>query len=286
VRSPTAIVGRWAGAAALVAAIGVGTNEAIVWSAAKDLRVKVATGQGSEMQDIWSRYQDLSHRSLLGIGLVGVRAPLKERLLAQAERVIADYRQDEPTVREAQWRSAATWLTEVLHIDPGDRAVLARLRYCEGQLQRIDGESRRRKKQPASQPMHDAVVRFQEAARLDNRWPDPYLGLARTYVYGLDDLDEAIAALREAEQRGYRPGNRELVQIADGYRVRADRMRREAAGARGREQERACLRKAADDFAQAADIYGKAIGFGEASAAMQQMQARRDEARRRLDALQ
>ena len=64
---------------------------------------------------------------------------------------------------------------------------------------------------------------------------------------------------------------------------RADRMRREAAAARGREQERACLKKAADDYTQAIDIYGKAIGFGEASTAMRQSQARRDEVRRRLD---
>ena len=46
-------------------------------------------------------------------------------------------------------------------------------------------------------------------------------------------------------------------------RVSADRMRREAAAADMREQERACLMKAADDYTQAIDIYGKAIGFGE-----------------------
>jgi serine/threonine protein kinase len=286
VRGPVAKVRRVAVIAAVLAGIGIVGNEAVVWSAAKELRVNLATGQGSEMQGIWDRYQDLSHRSLLGIGLVAVRAPLKERLLAQADRVIADYRQDEPTVREAQWQNAATWLTDLLHLDPGDRVAASRLRYCEGQLQRIDGETRKRKKQPATQPLHEAVTRFQEAARLDGGWPDPYLGLVRTYIYGLEDLDKAIAALHEAEQRGYRAGNRELVQLADGYRSRADRMRREATTVKGLGQERTCLQKAVDDYSQAIEIYGKAIGFGEASGAMLQVQARRSEVQRRLDELQ
>jgi hypothetical protein len=273
----------WAAVMAMILGAGVIANEAIIWSAARDLRVSVATGQGSEMHTHWLGYQDLANRSLLGIGLIGVRSPLKERLLAQADRVIAGYRQDETTSREAQWRSAVTWLSDALHLDPGDRSATARLRYCEGQLLRIDADAQRRRKQPYAETLQEAVARFQEASRLDTRWADPYLALARTYVYGLDNIDAALSAMREAEQRGYRPGNRELMQLADGYRSRADRMRREAAAADMQEQERACLRKAADDYTQAIDIYGKAIGFGEASSAMRLSQARRDDVRRRLD---
>ncbi len=273
----------WAAVLAMIAGAGVVANEAIIWSAARDLRVAVATGQGAEMHTHWLQYQDLAGRSLMGIGLIGVRSPLKERLLAQADRVIAGYRQDETTVREVQWRSAVTWLTDALHLDPGDRSATARLRYCEGQLLRIDADARRRRKQPYAETLQEAVARFQEASRLDTRWADPHLALARTHVYGLDNVDAALAAMREAEQRGYRPGNRELMQLADGYRSRADRMRREAATADMHEQERACLKKAADDYTQAIDIYGKAIGFGEASGSMRLSQARRDDVRRRLD---
>jgi hypothetical protein len=276
----------WAAVVAMIAGAGVVANEAIIWSAARDLRVSVATGQGAEMHAHWLRYQDLADRSLLGIGLIGVRSPLKERLLAQADRVMAGYRQDETTAREAQWRSAVTWLTDALHLDPGDRSATARLRYCEGQLLRIDADARRRRKQPYAEVLQEAVARFQEASRLDTRWADPHLALARTFVYGLDNIDGALTAMREAEQRGYRPGNRELMQLADGYRSRADRMRREAAAADMQEQESACLRKAADDYTQAIDIYGKAIGFGEASGSMRLSQARRDDVRRRLDELQ
>ncbi len=276
----------WAAVAAMIAGAGVVANEAIIWSAARNLRVGVATDQGSEMHTHWLRYQDLAGRSLLGIGLIGVRSPLKERLLAQADRVMAAYRQDESTAREAQWRSAVTWLTDALHLDPGDRSATARLRYCEGQLLRIDADGRRRRKQPYAEVLQEAIARFQEASRLDTRWADPHLALARIHVYGLDNIDAALTAMREAEQRGYRPGNRELMQLADGYRSRADRMRREAAAADMPEQERACLRKAADDYTQAIDIYGKAIGFGEASGSMRLAQARRDDVRQRLDELQ
>jgi hypothetical protein len=268
---------RWAATLVVLTVLGLVVNEVSVWTAARRIRVGIATGQNAEMQGLWGQYQDLTRRSLLGIGLVGVKGPMKERLASQAERIIADYRQDAPTVREAQWRDAATWLTDVLHLDPGDRSATARLRYCEGHLQRIDGETRKRKKLSAAEAFREAVAKFEEAGRVDNRWPDPYLGLARTYIYGLDDLDRAIAALKEAERRGYRPGNRELVQLADGYRSRGDRWRREAAAVRGLEQERSCLRKSADDYRQALDLYQKAIGFGEASASVRTLQARLDE---------
>jgi serine/threonine-protein kinase len=273
---------RWAAVAALLAGIGLVGNEVLVSSDAKQLRLDLATSAGPAMQGLWTRYQELAHRSLLGLALVGVRGPLKERLTAQAERVVTDYRQDEPAVREAQWRDAAAWLTNVLHLDPGDTRAASRLNYCDAQLQRITGEARKRKHQPSGPPFHEAIARFEEAARLDPSWPDPYLGLARVYVYGIEDLDKAIAALREAESRGYRPGNRELVQLADGYRSRADRVRREAAAVRGLGQEKECLQKAADDYRQALDLYGKAIGVGEVSTTMRQVRARLDDVHRRL----
>jgi hypothetical protein len=273
---------RWAAAVILLTVIGLVANEVSVWTAARRIRVGLATGQNSEMQDLWDEYQGLTHRSLLGIGLVGVKGAMKERLMSQADRVVADYRQDAPTVREAQWRDAATWLTDVLNLDPGDRSAAARLRYCEGHLRRIEGESRKRKKLSAAEAFRDAVAKFEEAGRVDSRWPDPYLGLARTYVYGLDDLDKAIAALKEAEHRGYRPGNRELVQLADGYRSRGDRWRREALAVHGLGQERDCLQKSSDDYRQALDLYQKAIGFGEASASVRTIQARLDDVEKRL----
>ncbi len=260
-------------------------NETSVWSAARELRVALATQQGTGVNRIWDQYQTLSRRSVLGLGLAGVRGPLKERLMAQADQVIADYRQDAPTVREAQWRSAAESLTDALRLDPGDRTAAASLQYCEGHVQRIAGEARLRKKLPAGENLRAAIVRFQDAARLNTRWPDPYLGLARTYIYGLDDLDKANDALNEAERRGYRRGNRELVQLAEGYRRRGARMQAQADQVRGLPQEAECLKKAADDYQQSLDLYGKAIGFGDAGSYLKLVQKQLDAVKARQDAI-
>jgi tetratricopeptide (TPR) repeat protein len=263
--------------------VGLVWNEASVWSAARELRVGLATRQGPAMNQIWDEYEALARRSLLGVGVAGLRGPLKERLVSQADQVISDYRQDAPAVREAQWRAAADSLTNALRLDPADRTVIASLRYCEGHLQRITGEARARRKLPAGENFHQAIAGFQDAARQNPRWPDPYLGLARTYIYGLDDLDKAIEALKEAEKRGYRPGNRELVQLADGYRSRAARMQKQADAMSGLPQEADCLEKATNDYRQSLDLYGKAIGFGEAGTYLKQVQKQLDGVTARLD---
>jgi hypothetical protein len=274
---------RAVGATVVLIIVGVVWNEAHVWSAARELRVQLATQPGGGVDQIWDQYQALARRSVFGLGLAAVRGPLKERLVAQANHVIADYRQDSPTVREAQWRTAVEALTDALRLDPGDRAAAASLQYCEGQLQRITGEARLRRKPQtretlaaANESLRAAVVRFQDAARLNPRWPDPYLGLARTYIYGLDDLDKANEALNEAERLGYRRGNRELVQLADGYRRRGAHMQAQAEGVRGLAQEADCLKKAADDYQQSIDLYGKAIGFGDAGSYLKQVQKQLD----------
>ena len=167
-------------------------------------------------------------------------------------------------------------MTDVLHLDPR-RPVLAHA--LREDTWRIDGEPEAAA--PAGWHRPRAAKKFEEAAQLDGRYLTPRL--ARTYIYGLDDLDRAIAALHEAENRGYRPGNRELVQLADGYRSRAERMRRDAQGVRGLDQEKDYLQKALEDYKQAFDLYRQAMGFGEVSAHMRQVQDRIDEVERRLD---
>ena len=70
--------------------------------------------------------------------------------------------------------------------------------------------------------MHDAEEKFDEAQQLMPKSPDPQLGLAYLYAYGLKDIDKADAALQQAERHGYRSGNREKNMLADGYRQRAN----------------------------------------------------------------
>ena len=225
------------------------------------------TGHEATLDEAWTEFQTLSNRSLLlGAGARPVRSVLKEALLDDARHVAADYLAPVPSVHEAQWKRAAQSLTRALMMEPGDRAARALLRYCEGHIARINGEARvdRRQLQEARGFLNAAVTAFNEAAQLRSRWPDPYLGLARTYIYGFGDVERATEAMKHAEELGYAPGAREKAQIADGYVRRADKVRRDPLR-RGTPQEREQLEAAAADYRTAIELYGQLRGFGDAN---------------------
>jgi hypothetical protein len=131
------------------------------------------------------------------------------------------------------------------------------LRYCDGHLHRIDGEARKSRKQntEAQREFAAAVTAFREAAELRPGWPDPFLGLMRTLIYGLEDVDKGADALERARKAGYTPGDREMAQLADGHRVRAETFLRTSRTLAGRPQELQYLTKAADEYQLALDLY-------------------------------
>jgi tetratricopeptide (TPR) repeat protein len=140
---------------------------------------------------------------------------------------------------------------------PNDQELRAALRYCEGHLHRINGEAKRGRRQfvDAQRDFTEAVAAFREAAELRPGWPDPFLGLARTFIYGLQDVDRGADALRQAERHGYSPGERETVQLADGYRVRGDTLVRNARQLDGLPQERDHMERAVEAYRQALTFY-------------------------------
>ena len=144
-----------------------------------------------------------------------------QRTLALADRVIANYRMALPTVREAQWQSARDALARAIPVARETTGELrAAFRYCDGHLHRINGEAHkpRHEDADAQRELTEAVASFREAADLRTDWPDPFLGLARTFIYGLEDIDRGADALNQAQRRGYTPTDRETGQLADGYR--------------------------------------------------------------------
>ena len=104
--------------------------------------------------------------------------------------------------------------------------------------------------------------------------PDPQLGLARLYVYGLKDIDKADAALQQAERHGHRLGNREKAQLADGYRQRADRLWYDSRNVRGLPQEKDQVQKVADDYQRALQLYQEIAPYGNASAMIARVESR------------
>jgi eukaryotic-like serine/threonine-protein kinase len=249
----------------LIVLIIVAWKEMHALNAAAALRSTLPLKDRSDMDAVWSQFQEIGDRSPLGIGVSGLREPLKDRLVDFADRIIDGYRSDVATIRERDWEEARRYLARALSAAGEDRLIRARLRYAEGHLHRINGDARPRRPQEARAFFNDAVVAFQDAARLNTRWSDPHLGLARVYFYGLEDLERGVAALAAAEQAGFKPGNREIAQKADAYRARAERLWREAVSVKGLPQEDAVLERAAQADGEAVKLYAAIIGFGDAA---------------------
>ena len=242
----------------LIALLIVG-NEIRVGMLASRLAASVPARELDDMADAWNRYEALRGRSRLRFGVIGLERSLADHTETLADRVMANYRTPQPTVRETQWKLAREALAHAVAIAPRDRRLKAALRYCEGHLHRIDGEARkaRRKTIEAQQEFTEAVTAFREAAELRPNWPDPFLGLTRAFIYGLEDVDRGADALKQAERLGFTPGDRETVQLADGYRTRAEALARTARALAGMAQEQDYLTRAAEAYNQSLALYTK-----------------------------
>jgi len=183
--------------------------------------------------------------------------------------VIETYRNgDAQPVYENDWKRARLYLAHALELDPGDETVRGKLRLCEGQIDRINGISHRNVAM-----LNEAVQKFEEAEQAMPRSPDPELGMARVYVYGLKDIDRAYAALQQAEHNGYQLGSREKAQLADGYRERGDRLWWDSRNVRGLPQERDQIQKAADDYRRALQLYQSIVPYANANVNIARVQS-------------
>jgi serine/threonine protein kinase len=255
--------------------INVSAGEVAEWAATREL---------DQMGEVWDRYDDLAGRDYFQLSTLSLEHFLTQRSRDLADRVIANYRTSLPTVREAQWRSARDVLARAAAVAPDDRQIRAALRYCEGHLHRINGEAKRARRQfgEAQKDLTDAVAAFREAAELRPGWPDPFLGLGRTFIYGLQDLDRGADALRQAEKNGYAPGERETVQLADGYRLRGDTLVRNAKQLSDMPQERDYLERAAEAYRQALTLYLSLNDFSTLGSSIRQTQQALNRVEKRL----
>ena len=85
----------------------------------------------------------------------------------------------------------------------------------------------------------------------------------RTFIYGLDDVERGEDALGQAVSRGYKSGDRETVQLAEGHRVRADALVRSARQFTGSAQELQYLNRAVDEYRKALNLYSQVPAFGD-----------------------
>jgi tetratricopeptide (TPR) repeat protein len=193
--------------------------------------------------------------------------------------VIARYKDSSVIVWESQWRQAREALDHSLRGGRSSRSREAALRYCEGQLHRIDGEARTAELRAASdkgdtrkggddkglaqRELTAAVTAFREAAELRPDWPDPFLGLMRTFV-ALDDIERAADALAQAQRYGYTADRRDWLHLGDGYLARGTRL--------AAVKELDSLMRAADAYTRAIELYAKALGYRGAGQRMRDAQ--------------
>jgi hypothetical protein len=162
-------------------------------------------------------------------------------------------------------------------VNPDDETARGEYRLCEGQIARIEGL---RHRDPALLTL--AAEKFNQAQQLLPRSPDPQLGLAFVYIYGLKDVDKADAALQQAARYGYQLGNREKAQLADGYRDRGDRLRLDSLNIQGLPQEKDQIGRAAGDYQHALNLYQSIVPYGNSNAQIKRVQASLDSANTRL----
>ncbi len=186
---------------------------------------------------------------------------------ASADRVIREYRlSDAPSVTENDWLRARASLARALQLAPGDKEIRGKIALADAHVSRIRGTAR-----GSSKLLNDARMQFESSRDLLSKSPDPYLGLARLYVYSLGDVDRAQDALNGARKRGHEMGRREKAQLADGFRSRAERLLKEADRALGMPEEKEYLERAQKDFERAADLYRDIVPYGASSASLRRV---------------
>jgi serine/threonine-protein kinase len=262
-------VGRFLGAAALWFLVWstwkVG-GEMRVWSESDLLGRKVHAAEPEALDEMVEAYSSLSERSSLGFGTWPARQPLREALTLHVDRVILDFRQPEPTVRQNQWRQARAWAAKALEIGY-DESLRARYLLCDAHVKRIDGDAaiRGRDADRGNRLLNEADSQFREASRLTRANPDAWLGLLRLHSGARSDPEKAQEDLNEAARRGWTPGARDYFLIGEATRNRADAIEKGCEDQRTSERVKECLGRARDLHKKAIDWYDKAEGLSAAA---------------------
>jgi hypothetical protein len=266
-RRPRRLLQRAAALLAGIALLAAGASQLWAWNQAKQIRRDLAEAH-PDLPAIAQRYASVEPWSWLSTDLFGVGDELLKSLTATAGRILDSYHGDDPTTSQRGWQTAYEYLHAAAQIAPRDRGIRARMLYTRAHLDRIEWLALRNQgdRKKALATIEEAADEFQEAARLDPNWPDPYLGLARIYAYDLFDLAALQKTLGELGKRGYRLGRRETAMLADAFRMQGLALEARAQRSRGTGAGTDLLRQARDDLEQAIRFYGDIPGFAGAAA--------------------
>lgn len=252
-------------ALATLLALYLATSEAVAWIGAERIRDVVSAIDGPTLAIAEASYDRVAATGPFDVGLrLRVDARLQSHLLGLANRVIEDYRHDQPSLSLSDWKQAQQALRWCLRLRPGNRVAESRLQTCDAHILRIATKAGRSAATQAT--YRRAIDRFRDAARLDPQAYDPYLGISRIAVYNLvpADVELAASAMADAQKRGYTPGRRERALVGDGYMRRGEILRREARNVSGSQRTRA-LEQARESFVACIEAFEPILGFASAA---------------------
>ena len=195
-------------------------TEGVAWIFAERFRDAIPAIDERNVSVHHQSYDAVDEWALLDVGLaIRVDGRLIGTLTAVGDRVIADFRREEPAMSRLEWSQAAEALAWASELSGGSTELKGKRLTAEGHVRRLSAQAARGA--AATLQSQAALAKFREAAAADPRSFDPYLAMAPIHVYALSDVDAAAAAIAEAERRGYTSGRRESALLGDGYLRRA-----------------------------------------------------------------
>ncbi len=218
-----------------------------------------------------TEYQTLAKHTLFSFPLFPARHSLRDRYTAEADRVIADYREasESTPVYLRDWRRAQAALGSAMTLAPEDKSIRGKYQLINGHIARLQRN------------LQDARSDFEDARNLLPHSPDPHLGLALIQM-SEGNLDKAQDELNQAERKGFRPGRREQRALADGYRAHGERWLAAAGKAQGIAQMQEALKHADSDLAHAEQLYNSVAPFLNGVQLAERMSIERDKAAKTL----
>jgi len=258
-----ALAKRVMGTAMTLCFVLVVATEGVAWMFAERFRDTMSTVDERTVTDIRRAYAGVDRWGFLDLGLsTRVHARLQPALVSVADRVIADYRREEPLMGPSEWAQANEALIWALQFSPRSSSLRAKQLTAEGHVKRFEAQAARGS---ASTLLSEAALaKFRAAAAAEPASFDPYLGMARLQVYALADVDAAAVSIAEAEKRGYTAGRREAAFLGDGYLRRANAGRLRAKTLTGEQRLRE-LNIAREDYQRCVLFFDPIVAFGNAA---------------------
>ncbi len=247
--------------AAVLTVVWLCVRERQAWVAANALEADLAAERISA-PDARVRLAALKDMRLVWFPTGGIVRLMNAGFLTQGDAIVTRFRTT--PLRASDWQQARGYFEDALQNDLGDDAIRGRLHLCDGHLKRFEAQSEK-----ASTLIPEAARKFDEAAHLLPKSPDPWLGIAMLELYNQKDPEKGERALNSARERSFDfvAEGRWVTLLADCYRLRADALYYEAlriehtlpdVATQRLEQALAFDQKAIDWFSKA-PLYGKSL---------------------------